>query len=152
MNSLSKKEAKIVIAINGKTNNNGGLFGRENQHILRVTGIIALKTGWKTSVKIFRRDKNWQAAKSSSGFSCHMIKTFDDCEDKYTGQALKKVFAFVNEEMINSSDSISRPQTDPGDAVILSPENVVSHPVTAADQMDITQGFVCVCVVITLGM
>ena len=109
--SLSTIGAKIVIALNGKRNSNGGVFAAESngrssgQRTLRVAGTIAMKRGWKASVRIFSKDKSW-VAKGSSGFSCHLLKTFDECTDKFQAQVLAQIFSFSSDQM-NDSNSTS---------------------------------------------
>ena len=52
--------------------------------------------------------------KSSSGFSCHLIKTFDGCTEKQTAQSLAQVFVFVKAQTNNTSN-----QTTPTDTNII---------------------------------
>ena len=158
--SLSKTGSKVVITINGKTNGYSGLLAVDgsstDQHTLRVAGTITLKRGWTTSVKIFTTDKNWMA-KSSSGFSCHLLKTSNGCTAKQSAQSLAQVFAFVEGQMSNTSNRTSRADTTvpalPTDDV----DGVVSHPVTATKKtVDVAMGvsciFACSFAVITLSM
>ena len=113
---MSKATAKIVIALNGKRNGHGGLFavqgngGSTDQRTLYVAGTIALKKGWKTSVQIFSKDQNW-IAKSQSGFSCHMFKTFDGCTDTQQAEILAQVFAFSDGQMDNRNNSTEHTET-----------------------------------------
>ena len=158
--SLSKTGSKVVITINGKTNGYSGLLAVDgsstDQHTLRVAGTITLKSGWKTSVKIFTTDKNWMA-KSSSGFSCHLLKTSNGCTAKQSAQSLAQVFAFFGDQMSNTSTRTSRADTTvralPTDDV----DGLVSHPVTATEEfVDAATGFSCIFLcsfaVITLTM
>ena len=46
--------------------------------------------------------------KSSSGFSCHLIKTFDGCTEKQTAQALAQVFVFVKTQTNKTSNRSTR--------------------------------------------
>ena len=102
--SLSKTGTKVVIALNGETNGYRSLIAVDgnrrstNQRTLRVAGTITLKSGWKTSVNIFTRDNNW-IAKSSSGFSCHLLKTFNGCSGKQASQVSSPIFPFVKDQM-----------------------------------------------------
>ena len=95
--------------------------------------------------------------KGSSGFSCHLMKTFNGCTEKQSAQSLAQVFAFVKDEMSNTSNRTSRADTTvpvlPTDDV----DDAVSHPVTATEEfVDAAMGFscifVCVSAVITLSM
>lgn len=110
--SLSKIGAKIVIALDGKKNGNGGVFaaegngGSSDQRTMRLAGTIAMKRGWKASVKIFSKDTSW-VAKSSSGFSCHLLKTFNECADKTQAQVLAQMFNFSSAQMTDSSPTVS---------------------------------------------
>merc|ERR1712032_1609648 len=109
--SLSKTGAKIVITLKGDTNDFTGLLAMGgsrrsiDQRTLMVAGTIALKSGWEASVKIFTRDNNW-TAKSSSGFSCHLIKTFDGCMNKQSAQSLARVFSIVKDKMKNTDNLV----------------------------------------------
>ena len=117
--------AKITIAVNDKPDSNGGLFAVEtngankHQSSLSVAGTIALKSGWKTSVKVFTDDKDW-FAKTQSGFSCHILKTFHGCTDAQQAQKLDQVFAFVDgttiQNISNSSESTEANVLSPPDA------------------------------------
>ena len=49
--------------------------------------------------------------KSSSGFSCHLIKTFDGCTPKQSTQALAQVFAFFKAQTNKTSNGTSRAGT-----------------------------------------
>ena len=100
--SLSKTDTKIVIALNGNTNGNGGLFavqgngGSSDLRTLRVAGTIALTRGWKVSVKVFTKDRSW-IAKRSSGFSCHLLKMFDGCLNEGPDQIQAQMLALIHE-------------------------------------------------------
>ena len=157
--SLSKTGNKVVITINGKTNGYSGLLGVDgnrrstDERTLRVAGTITLKSGWKTSVKIFTRDNNWMA-KSSSGFSCHLLKTFNGCTDKQAAKSLAQVFTFHKDQMNNTLNRTTRADTN---VPIFLSENVVGHPVTSAEEtVDaaryISYIFVSVSSVITLAI
>ena len=158
--SLSKTGSKVVIAINGKMNGYSGLLAVDgsstDQHTLRVAGTIALKRGWTTSVKIFTTDKNWMA-KSSSGFSCHLLTTSNGCTAKQSAQSLAQVFAFFKDQMSNTTTRTSRADTTvpalPTDDV----DGLVGHPATTTEEfVDAAMGFsyisVCSFAVITLSM
>ena len=109
MRSLVTDMAKLVIAINGKTNVNSGLLAVQarqdstDKRTLRVTGTIALESGWKISVKMLTKGDIW-VAKSSSGFGCHLLKTFSGCTTNRQAQALVKVFDFSTKLINNDSD------------------------------------------------
>ena len=125
--SLSKTDTKIVIALNGNTNGNGGLFavqgngGSSDLRTLRVAGTIALTRGWKVSVKVFTKDRSW-IAKRSSGFSCHLLKTFDGCAKEQATQVFAKLAAFVSEQNGDTDD------------LILSPDDPLYNRYTTAEQ------------------
>ena len=134
-----------------------GNRGASDHRALRVIGTTALKSGWKTSVKIFTSDKkkNW-LAKSGSGFSCHLISTFAGCTAKQTTNALAQVFAFVNDLMNNTANSTTHAETN---VLVLPSEDAVGQPFRAAEQEEfvgaatgISHSFVCVCAVINLAM
>ena len=116
--------AKITIAVNDKPDSNGGLFAVEtngatkHQSSLSVAGTLALKSGWKASVKVFTDDKDW-FAKTQSGFSCHILKTFHGCTDKQQAQKLDQVFAVDGttiQNISNSSESTEANDLSPPDA------------------------------------
>ena len=50
--------------------------------------------------------------KSSSGFSCHLIKTSDGCTAKQSAQALTQVFAFVKAQTNNISNQTTLASTN----------------------------------------
>ena len=135
MNSLSKAGARLVIALDGGTNGNGGLFvvegngGSTDQRTLRVAGTIALESGRKMSVNIFTRDESWEA-KSSSRFSCHLLKMFDGCTEDQAAEALAHVFAFADDQINNTSNSTTR------DVLIPPVEDVVDHSARAEKFLD----------------
>ena len=109
---LSTNMVKVAIAIKGKANVNSGLLAVQarqdstDQRIIRVTGTIALKRGWKTSVKMFTKDDNW-VTKKSSGFGCHLLKTFSGCTTNQQAEALVQVFSFFSNKLNNDSDAIA---------------------------------------------
>ena len=89
--------------------------------------------------------------KSSSGFSCHLMKTFNGCTDKQAAKSLAQVFTFHKDQLNNTINRSTR--ADANVPIFLS-ENV-GHPVTsAAETVDaagcITYIFVYVSAVITL--
>ena len=112
--SLPKAKTKIVLALQQKTNGHGGLFaiegngGSTDKRTLRVSGTVALRKGWTVAVKVFTlKDKKW-TANSQSGFSCHMLKTFDGCTKEQISRSFAQVFAFMNESTyshVNASDT-----------------------------------------------
>ena len=96
-------------------------------------------------------------AKSSSGFSCHLLKTSNGCTAKQSAKSLAQVFAFVKDQMSNTSNRTSRADTTvptlPTDDV----DGLVSHPDTATEEfVDVAMGFSCIFVcsfaVITLTL
>ena len=98
----------MVISLNGHTDFGSpfveiGPGGSIDECTLGVTGILALKSGWKTSVKFLTRDKNWVAT-TSSAFSCHLLKTFVGCSDGQMASSLGSIFALYN--VNNSRDVI----------------------------------------------
>ena len=94
-------------------------------------------------------------AKSSSGFSCHLLKTFDGCTDQQTAEALTQAFAFVDEQMnVTSNEATARSETD---VLILQPGHVDGHPSTDTEgfadaAMDLSCIFVFEFALITLAM
>ena len=148
--SLSKTGAKIVITLNGETKDYSALLAVDGDRrftdprTLRVTGTLALKSGWKTSVKIFTRDNNWMA-KSSSGFSCHLIKTFDGCTDKQSVQVLAQMFTFVKPQ---TNHTINRTTRSDVINAVFRPANVAEE--FADDAMSVSYSFVHVYLVIAV--
>ena len=148
--SLSKTGAKIVITLKGDTNDFTGLLAMGgsrrsiDQRTLMVAGTIALKSGWEASVKIFTRDNNW-TAKSSSGFSCHLIKTFDGCTNKQSAQSLARVFSFVKDKMKNTDNLVGADTS-----VVMLPDPIRAAEEPTDDAEDASYIFVCVSAVIIL--
>ena len=150
-NSLSKTGAKIVIAINGKTNGNGGLYAVtgngefSNQRTRTVAGIIAIERGWEISVKMFTKNKMW-VAKRASGFSCHLLKTFDGCTNERAHQIQAQMLGRMHDR--NSTAPIET------NVLMSSSDAIVDHPnrldVDAGAAIDVSCSFVCVILVIAL--
>ena len=152
MRSVSTNMAKVVIAINGKANVNSGLLAVQarqdstDQRTLRVTGTIALKHGWKISVKMFVKDDNW-VAKSSSGFGCHLLKTLAGCTTNQQAQTLVKVFDFFISHINNDSDVIADFDVNN------SPEDSKTVPEDLSDtSLSISCAFSCLFLLIRLLM
>ena len=121
---------------------------------LRVTGTIALKSGWKTSVEIFTNDKKIWLAKSGSGFSCHLISKFAGRMAKQTTNALaQQRFNFVNNDMNSTANSTTYADTN---LLVLPSAGAVGHPLGKAKEFvvrsftGISCVFACACLVMTL--
>ena len=113
-----KGVSKIAITVNNKPNANNGVYavqgngGSSDQRTLRVAGVIALRKGWKVSVRVYTKDKTWVAT-TQSGFSCHMLTTFDECtRSKEQAQALEEVFDFIDGPGETNSPSPSPNDTE----------------------------------------
>ena len=131
-----------------------GNRGSADDRNLRVFGTMILKRGWKIAVKVFTRDKNW-VVKSSSGFSCHLMRTLSGCTVKRTTHVLAQEVAFTNDDIKNATNWTTH--ADEKVVALTSGYPDVNHHFKVEEEFvgartDNSCTFVCACIQIVMSL